>query len=181
MKIIIPGGNGQVGRMLVRALIRDGHECVVLTRGRSDSLPGARSVAWDGRSLGPWRAELDGAELPDRNDLAQWPTLREKLAEIFAGKTQAEWAEIFDGTDACVAPVVPMNEAHTHPHNVARGTYVERDGIIQAAPAPRFSRTEAELGRPPSAPGADTTEVLTSWGISNVDQLIADGIAVQAE
>jgi uncharacterized protein (TIGR01777 family) len=63
MKIILPGGNGQVGRMLVRALVRDGHECVVLTRGRAASLPGARSVAWDGRSLGPWMAELDGAEV----------------------------------------------------------------------------------------------------------------------
>ena len=106
--------------------------------------------------------------------------MRAKLAEIFATRTQAEWTELFDGTDACVAPVVPMHQAHTHPHNVARGTYVERDGLVQPAPAPRFSVTEAELGRGPSGPGADTTEALTAWGIPDVDQLIADGIAVQA-
>ncbi|MBC7630135.1 CoA transferase, partial [Aeromicrobium sp.] len=122
---------------------------------------------------------LDGVELPDRNDLRQWPALRERLAEVFATRTQAEWTEVFGESDACVAPVVPMHEAAHHPHNVARGTYVERDGLVQPAPAPRFSATPAELGAPPSVPGADTRSALTAWGISNVDQLISDGVAVQ--
>ena len=124
---------------------------------------------------------LGDVELPNRDDFTQWPALREKLASVFKTKTQAEWAAAFDGTDACVAPVVPMHEAHLHPHNVARGTYVEVDGVVQPAPAPRFSATPAELDLPPSAPGADTISALQAWGIANIDQLVADGIAVQAE
>ncbi|MFT4187440.1 MAG: CaiB/BaiF CoA-transferase family protein [Aeromicrobium sp.] len=124
-------------------------------------------------------AEAGFDDLPDRNDPAQWGALRERLAEVFGSKTQAEWAEIFEGTDACVAPVVPLTEAYAHPHNVARGTYVERDGVTQPAPAPRFSATPAELGAPPSAIGADTRAALTAWGIDDVDALIERGVAVQ--
>jgi len=124
---------------------------------------------------------LDGEELPSRDDLSQWPALRAKLAEIFATRTQAEWTEVFSDSDACVAPVVPMHEAHAHPHNIARGTYVERDGLVQPAPAPRFSATPAELDRPPSNPGADTIQALTAWGIADVDRLVADGVAVQSK
>ena len=122
---------------------------------------------------------LLGVELPDRNDIREWPALRKVLAETFAQKTQAEWTEIFEGTDACVAPVVPLVEAYEHPHNVARGTYVERDGLTQPAPAPRFSATPATLTTPPAKPGADTKAALTAWGIDDVDALIADGVAVQ--
>ena len=122
---------------------------------------------------------VDGP-LPDRNDPRQWPELRTRLAAVFATRTQAEWIGTFEGSDACVAPVVPMHEAALHPHHVARGTYVERDGLVQPAPAPRFSATPAELGAPPSAPGADTRTALTDWGVADVDQLIDDGIAVQA-
>jgi alpha-methylacyl-CoA racemase len=118
---------------------------------------------------------------PDRNDLAQWPALRKVLAEAFAGKTQAEWTALFDGTDACVAPVVPMHEAAKHPHNAARGTYVEHDGLIQAAPAPRFSATPANLTTPPAKSGANTTEALAAWGFTDIDSLLADGVAVQAD
>jgi alpha-methylacyl-CoA racemase len=124
--------------------------------------------------------QLD-VELPDRNDLNEWPALRKTLAETFAQRTQAEWAEIFDGTDACVAPVVPLTEAYEHPHNVARGTYVERDGLTQPAPAPRFSATPATLTTPPSRSGADTRTALTAWGIDDVESLIDDGVAVQLD
>lgn len=119
--------------------------------------------------------------LPDRNDLGRWPELRRTLAATFATKTQAEWAALFDGTDACVAPVVPLTEAYEHPHNVARGTYVQQDGLMQPAPAPRFSATPATLGTPPVAAGADTREALEAWGVVDVDKLLADGIAVQTE
>ncbi len=122
---------------------------------------------------------LDGSELPDRYDLQRWPELRTALAAVFATRTQADWIGTFEGSDACVAPVVPMHEAPLHPHNIARGTYVERDGLVQPAPAPRFSATPAELGAAPSAPGADTRSALAAWGIQDIDQLISDGIAHQ--
>lgn len=125
--------------------------------------------------------ELLDVELPDRNDLNEWPALRKVLAETFAQRTQAEWSELFDGTDACVAPVVPLTEAYEHPHNVARGTYVERDGLTQPAPAPRFSATPATLTTSPSMPGADTRAALTAWGIDDVESLIDDGVAVQRD
>jgi alpha-methylacyl-CoA racemase len=125
--------------------------------------------------------DLLDVELPDRNDLNEWPALRKVLAETFGQRTQAEWVAIFDGTDACVQPVVPLIEAYEHPHNVARGTYVERDGLTQPAPAPRFSATPATLTTTPSRPGADTRAALTAWGIDGVDALIADGVAVQLD
>lgn len=124
---------------------------------------------------------LDAGDLPDRYDLAQWPALRKRLAEIFAGKTQAQWSEVFDGSDACVAAVIPLSEAPKHPHNVARGTYVEHEGLMQPAPAPRFSRTPANLTSPPVKAGANTTEALGAWGIQDIDRLLADGVAVQAD
>ena len=125
--------------------------------------------------------DLLEVELPDRKDLSEWPALRKVLAETFAQRTQAEWVEIFDGTDACIDPVVPLTEAYEHPHNVARGTYVERDGLTQPAPAPRFSATPANLTTSPSMPGADTRAALTAWGIDDVESLIDDGVAVQRD
>ena len=118
---------------------------------------------------------------PDRYDFTQSEELRRQIAEAFATRTQAEWAEVFEGTDACVAAIVPLSEAMDHPHMAAREVFVERDGVRQPAPAPRFSRTPGELSRPPAAkPGIDTREALTAWGISDVDALIERGTAVQA-
>ena len=89
--------------------------------------------------------------------------------------------ELFEGTDACVAGVIPVSEAADHPHLRARGTYVEHEGLVQPRPAPRFSRTGATLGLPPSpAAGTHTIEALTAWGIADVDGLIEAGVAVQA-
>jgi alpha-methylacyl-CoA racemase len=125
---------------------------------------------------------VPGSEaLPDRYDLAEWPALRKALAEAFRTKTQAEWTALFDGTDACVAPVVPIDEAAEHPHNTARGTYVEHEGLLQPAPAPRFSRTPATLTTAPVGAGTNTAEALAAWGITNIDSLLADGVAVQAD
>ncbi len=120
-----------------------------------------------------------GEDVPDRNDPAQWPALRETLAARFKERTQAEWAAVFDGTDACCAPVLPLTEAARHPHLAARGTYVERDGVLQPAPAPRFSRTRPTLTTGPSVPGGRTREALLAWGIEDVDALIASGAVVQ--
>jgi alpha-methylacyl-CoA racemase len=119
-------------------------------------------------------------EVPDRHDFNRLGELREILTKTFASRTQAEWAEVFDGSDACCAPVLPMTEAAQHPHMAARGVYVERGGHLQPAPAPRFSRTGASLGSGPSVPGAGTAEVLRAWGVADVDALLASGAAVQA-
>jgi alpha-methylacyl-CoA racemase len=121
---------------------------------------------------------LLGISPPDRNHPANWPELRKVLAETFAQKTRAEWTEVFDGSDACVAPVLPP--AGDHPHLVARGTFIEKDGVRQAAPAPRFSRTAAALTRPPARAGEHTRAALTDWGVAGVEDLLASGAAVQA-
>jgi alpha-methylacyl-CoA racemase len=118
---------------------------------------------------------------PDRFDADRADELRTLIAARFRERTQAEWSEVFDGTDACVAPILPMSEAVDHPHIRERGTFVEQDGLVQPAPAPRFSRTEASLGLPPApTPGAHTREALEAWGIGDVDGLIETGAAVQA-
>jgi alpha-methylacyl-CoA racemase len=118
---------------------------------------------------------------PGRNDPAHHPELRRLIADAVRGRSQAEWVEVFDGTDACVAPVLPMTEAFGHPHLVARGTFVERDGMTQPAPAPRFSRTAPSLTSPPPAKaGQDTRDALRAWGIVDVDALLESGAAVQA-
>lgn len=122
--------------------------------------------------------DLDGADdLPDQNDEAQWPALKERFAAIFRGRTRAEWVARFDGMDACVAPVLSMAEVAEDPHLRARGTYVERDDVLQPAPAPRFSRTEPTLDRPPAPPGFHTREVLADRGFTEtqVAALLAAG------
>jgi alpha-methylacyl-CoA racemase len=117
---------------------------------------------------------------PDRHDFGRLGELRQLLADTFKQRTQAEWAELFDGSDACCAPVLPLTEAATHPHVRAREVYVERDGMLQPAPAPRFSRTGPTLTTGPSVPGADTRAVLDAWGLQGVEELLSSGAAVQA-
>lgn len=104
-------------------------------------------------------------------DRKQWPDLKVQILELFKTKTQAQWCEIMEGTDVCFAPVIGMEEAAEYPHNVARKSFVERDGYIQPAPAPRFSRTEAEIQNSPIAPGANTDELLAELGFD--EQAIA--------
>ncbi len=146
----------------------------------------------DGRHLavGPlepqfYAALLTGLDLPDdldRDDPSTWPALRARFADRIRERTQADWVAVFDGTDACVAPVLPLTEAAAHPHLASRGTYVERDGVLQPAPAPRFSRTRATLTTGPSVPGGGTRDALVAWGVAPeaVDALLASGAAVQA-
>jgi alpha-methylacyl-CoA racemase len=109
-----------------------------------------------------------------QHDRAAWPALRERMAGAFANKTQTQWSEIFAGSDACVAPVLSLREAAGHPHLKARGSFVTRDGILQPAPAPRFSATPAALGPPPPEPGEHTEEVLRAWGITQAAGAPAD-------
>ncbi|MER5626143.1 CaiB/BaiF CoA-transferase family protein [Streptosporangium sp. NPDC002544] len=101
-------------------------------------------------------------DLPDRNDRKQWPALRERLAEAFRSRTRAEWEAVFDGSDACVSPVLEVGEAAEYPHNKARGTFVEVGGVRQPAPAPRLlGVAEQDL-----SPATRLTD-LTSWGLSD--------------
>jgi alpha-methylacyl-CoA racemase len=123
--------------------------------------------------------ELD--DLPAQRDQSQWPELRARLSARFKERTRDEWAEAFSGTDACVAPVLTWSEARNHPHVAARQTLVERDGVVQPAPAPRFSRTPSELADPPRGSGSDTRAVLTEWGVPGIEELLSSGAAVQAD
>jgi len=109
---------------------------------------------------------LDQTDLPHQMDRDRWPEMKERFAAVFRTRTRDQWAAVFEGTDACAAPVLSPWEAPHHPHNVARQTFVELEGVVQPAPAPRFSRTPSAVSRPPSPPGADTEGGLAGWGLS---------------
>jgi alpha-methylacyl-CoA racemase len=125
---------------------------------------------------------LEGEDLPRQMDKASWPVLKARFAAIFASKTRAEWCAIFDGTDACVAPVLTMTEATVNEHVVARDTIVVDDGIAQPAPAPRFSRTPGAIQGPTPLLGGDTDAALADWGFSarEIAQLHDAGAIAQA-
>jgi alpha-methylacyl-CoA racemase len=111
-------------------------------------------------------AIIDDPDSKNQLDPKKWPKLKERLTEIFKTKTREEWCEVMEGTDICFAPVLSLDEAPDHPHNKARKTFVEIEGVLQPAPAPRFSRTEPVIQGPPPAPGENTKEVLTTFGFS---------------
>lgn len=129
------------------------------------------------------RMSLGGADLPAQDDRARWPDLKRRFAEVFRAKTRDEWSEIMAGSDACFAPVLSLAEVGEHPHNRARGSFAERDGIVQPAPAPRFSRTQAEAGPPPPVAGAHSKTVLADWGFApdEVAALIESGAVRHVE
>ncbi|MGI6244885.1 MAG: CaiB/BaiF CoA transferase family protein [Pseudochelatococcus sp.] len=119
-----------------------------------------------------YRLFLELAELPfddfaDQHNEALWPVYRDRIAARIRRKTRDEWAAIYDGTDACVAPVLDWEEAQAHPHYAARGTYVEVAGVTQPAPAPRFGRTPGAVASPPQAPAEDAAPVLAGWGFDD--------------
>jgi alpha-methylacyl-CoA racemase len=109
---------------------------------------------------------IDDPRFAAQWDRARWPELRAALAEIFHTRTRDEWCALLEGTDACVAPVLDLDEAPLHPHNQARGTFVEHAGAIQPAPAPRFSRTPATLASAPAKP-ASPESILAAWGLGD--------------
>ena len=121
-------------------------------------------------------------EMAAQMDRAKWPALKEKVAARIKEKSRDEWAEIFAGTDACVAPVLTMSEAAQYPHNKERGTFIEVDGVVQPAPAPRFSRSAPDTPKRPAHPGEHTREVLLAAGFaaSEVDDLISSGAVADA-
>ena len=109
-------------------------------------------------------------------DRGQWPALREKLAAAIAGKTRDEWCDIMAGTDVCFGPVLSLDEAPKHAHNVARQTFVEVDGVIQPAPAPRFSATPGAVAGPPPAIGAHNRSALEAWGFAAAEIEALEGV-----
>lgn len=113
---------------------------------------------------------LDDTTLVPQHDVHGWPIMRHRLGDVFKTKTQAEWCELMEGTDVCFAPVLNWDEAPQHAHNQARETFVNVDGVIQPAPAPRFSRTRPAAPTAPSDPGADTEAILRSWGIDATNE-----------
>lgn len=124
------------------------------------------------------RTGFSDPEQAAHRDQTQWADHSKKMAAMFKSKTRAEWCEILEGTDVCFAPVLSITEAPKHPHNVAREAFVECDGVIHPAPAPRFSRTPSKIQKPASAPGADTDAVLERWGFSadSIQAWKADGV-----
>jgi alpha-methylacyl-CoA racemase len=105
--------------------------------------------------------------------------LRERFAAAFKARTRDEWTEIFLPGDACVAPVLSLKEAAEHPYNTERDVFVEKDGHLQPAPAPRLSRTPGAIAGPPTLPGVHTREVLEEFGFTDVDELLAEGAVAQ--
>jgi alpha-methylacyl-CoA racemase len=115
------------------------------------------------------RTGLDAEELPAQMDATGWDTLRTRFTDLFKTKTRAEWDQLLLGTDACYAPVLTMSEATNDPHMQARSTIIERDGVPQPAPAPRFSRTAGEVQRSAPWPGQHTDEALGDWGVGDAE------------
>ncbi len=123
------------------------------------------------------KSGLAGEDLPAQNDMSQWPKMHERLTAVFQSRTRDEWCEIMEGSDVCFAPVLSMGEAPDHPHNRARGTFLDVNGAVQAAPAPRFSRTEPQLSLPAPHIGEHTRQVLTESGFeaAEIDRLVESG------
>jgi alpha-methylacyl-CoA racemase len=109
--------------------------------------------------------DLDELGLGDPDDRSGWPAYRRAFADIFATRTRDEWVEIFDSDHHCVTPVLDLNEAPRHAHNIFRQSFVDLDGVAHPAPAPRFSRTPSAISGPPPSPGSGGVDALEEWGV----------------
>ena len=110
--------------------------------------------------------EIDDPDFDEQMNRERWPSLKARLRDIFKTRTRDDWCAHFEGTEVCYAPVLSLAEAPRHPHNRARGTFVEYDGVVQPAPLPRFSKTEARIQRGPVPAGTDGAAALRDWGIA---------------
>jgi len=111
----------------------------------------------------------DDPEFKQQMNPQKWPALKEKLGAVLKTKTRDEWTALMSGTDVCYGPILDLDEAPKHPHNVARKTFVEIEGVVQPAPAPRFSRTAPEIQGPPPKVGQHNDEALADWGLSSAE------------
>ncbi|HUQ74262.1 MAG TPA: CaiB/BaiF CoA-transferase family protein [Burkholderiales bacterium] len=114
-------------------------------------------------------ARLKLIDLPPQHDRARWPEMRRRFADAFKAKSRDEWCRIFEGSDACFAPVLSWSEARTHQHSAARSAYVNVAGVKQPAPAPRFSRSAPGVRRPPPERGQGGAQALQEWGFSDTE------------
>ncbi len=119
-----------------------------------------------------------GADPARQMDEELWPDLRREFGRIFLSRTSAEWLSVFDGSDACVAPVLSLRAAAEYPHLRYRGSLTTQNGVLQAGRAPRFSGPVAELQRPPMVIGQHTVEVLRAAGVQDLDVLLETGAAI---
>jgi len=124
------------------------------------------------------KAGLDPERFKPQMDAKQWPALKEELVEVFKSNTRDEWCDIMEGSDVCFAPVLSIFEAPEHPHNKARHSFVEVDGVVQPAPAPRFSRTVPEVAHASPSPGRDSAAVLADGGFTadEIAELQSQGV-----
>jgi alpha-methylacyl-CoA racemase len=127
------------------------------------------------------RLELDSASLPAQHDRARWPELKQRFSSIFRSRTRAHWCTVFEGSDACFAPVLTWSEAREHRHNASRKAYVEVSGVKQPAPAPRFSRTPPGVPSAPPERGQGGAPALADWGftVQDIDRLKSRGLATK--
>ena len=127
------------------------------------------------------RLDLDPAVFGSSMNIKRWPEQKERLAEVIKRKTRDEWCALMEGTDVCFAPVLSLEEAPKHPHNVARESFVEVEGTLQPRPTPRFSRTASSVPEPARMPGTHTLAVLRSCGFdeARIEALLASGTIAQ--
>jgi len=121
---------------------------------------------------------IDDVDPAEQMNQAGWPALGERFTRIFASRTRDEWCALFDGVDGCLTPVLAPGEVADHPHHHHRGSFVDVGGVVQPAPAPRFSRTPGAVRTPPPARGQDTDEALSDWGLTQdeIAVLFSDGV-----
>ena len=129
------------------------------------------------------KAGLDPERFSAQMDQSRWVEFKSELTEVFKIRTRDEWCDIMEGTDVCFAPVLELDEAHRHPHAQARNAFVDLEGVLQPAPAPRFSRSEVAVSHGSRLPGEDTVEVLGDAGFAQaeIDELLNSGAVAQAE
>ena len=123
---------------------------------------------------------IEDEEFQAQNDPASWPDLRTRLEDVFKTRSRDDWCELLENTDVCFAPVLTMEEAPDHPHNAARQTFVEVGGVVQPAPAPRFSRTPGAIQRPAAKVGQHSEEILSDWGfdVNEIERLRSSGAII---
>ena len=128
------------------------------------------------------KAELDPQKYSAQMDQTGWSELKADLTQVFKSKTREEWCSIMEGSDVCFAPILSLDEVKDHPHNVARSSFLEIDGILQPAPAPRFSRTEAEIPHGSRTPGEDCVEILQNAGYTDneIEDLFSSGAVIRS-
>ncbi|WP_022979785.1 CaiB/BaiF CoA-transferase family protein [Ideonella sp. B508-1] len=128
-------------------------------------------------------AGADPEKMAGQGDPRRWPAMREELARVFKTRTRAQWCALMEGSDACFAPVLSLLEAPQHPHNRERGTYIEIDGLVQPAPAPRFSRTPSQVRHGRRIAGADGEALLSAAGLDSaeIEMLRRDGVLLCAQ